>query len=490
MRLLLDTNILIPLEPGADEIPELAPIAAEFHALVTRGRHEALLHPAHRFDLQRDRNETRRLRTELLAAKYPELERPPDISDDLLALLGSPEPGTNDWVDDQLVAAIHSDAVDFLITEDQGVHRKADRIGAGQQVATLAEAVALLRSLFDVAVAPPPAVESRKTHELDLADPIFASIRRDYPGFDNWMRRIRRSGRDCWVVTTPNSSYAAIAIIKPEDEFEGVRQKVLKVSTFKVADEHRGRHYGELLLKTLFDHCRANAYELIYLTVFPRHEELIALLEVFGFEQRGALPDGQLVVAKRRIPRDPDGLDALAYHIRYGPPALLDVGTDTYIVPIRPDYHQLLFPEQEVGLTGQMPLFTPVDEPFGNSLRKAYLSRGPLRQLASGGTLLFYRSTDIGAVTTVGILEAWHASEDPASIARFVGKRSVYTFEQIKDMSDGREVLALLFRQDRVLRPVLHLADLLEHRVVRGPPQSTMRANQEGLSWLAQQISR
>lgn len=488
MRLLLDTNILIPLEPGGDAIPSLAPAAAEFHALLTRGGHEALLHPAHRFDLERDRDEARRARTSLLAAKYPLLERPPAISDELASQVGTPEPGSNDWVDDQLLAALQADAVDYLVTEDQGLHRKAARLELGPRVATLAEAASTLRNLFDIAVAPPPAVDLRKAHELNLSDPIFASIRVDYPDFNAWMTRIRRAGRDCWTVTTAGSGYAAIAIIKIEDEFEGVRGRVLKVSTFKVSDSHRGRHYGELLLKTIFEYARANSYELIYLTAFPRHEELLKLLADFGFEQLSATPDGQLVVAKRRYPRNGEGLSSLDYHVKFGPPALREINFETYIVPIRPGFHGLLFPEQELDLTSQVGLFTEADQPFGNALRKAYLSQGPIRRLTPGSNLLFYRSGDIRAVTTVGILEAWEASPHPEVIARFVGKRSVYSYGQIEAMCEDNEVLAVLFRQDRVLRPLLSLADLIENRVLRGPPQSTMRVNEEGLPWLARQI--
>jgi GNAT superfamily N-acetyltransferase len=490
MRLLLDTNILIPLEPGADAIPSLAPVAAEFHALMTRGHHEALLHPAYRFDLERDRDEGRRSRTTMLAAKYPPLERPPSVNEALEAAVGSPDPGTNDWVDDQLLAAVQADAVDYLVTEDQGLHRKAERVGLQERVASLAEAVSILRNLFDIAVAPPPAVDMRKAHELDLTDPIFTSIRGDYPGFDVWMTGIRRAGRDCWTVTTPGSGYAAIAIIKPENEFEGVRERVLKISTFKVSDDYRGRHYGELLLKTIFGHVHANSYDLIYLTAFPRHEELLRLLADFGFEQRTAMPDGQVVVMKRLRPRDDEGLSALDYHIRYGPPAILSVTAPAVVVPIQPGFHSILFPEQEVELTGQTALFTAADEPFGNALRKAYLSHGVLRRLEPGSILLFYRSGDIQAVTTVGILEAWQASSVPEVIAHFVGKRSVYSFGQIAEMCKENEVLALRYRQDRVLRPPLSLADLLEHRVLRGPPQSIMRANREGLPWLAEQIDR
>jgi GNAT superfamily N-acetyltransferase len=486
MRLLLDTNVLIPLEPGADDFGPLVPVAAELHQLLTRGGHQPLLHPAHRADLQRDPDDARRARTTALAAKYELLDHAPAPTADMVAAIGSPTPGSNDWVDDQLLAALEADAVDYLVTQDIEIAKKARKLGLGERVATVAEAVGLLRNLFDLPVEPPPAVDHRKAHELDLSDPIFESIRADYPDFDRWIKTVRREGRDAWVIFGDGDIYAAIALIKPEKELDGLRARILKISTFKVSDAHRGRHYGELLLKTTFEHARVNGYDVIYLTVYPRHQELIDLLGEFGFAQYSVLSDGQLVMLKDRRPDLTADLDSLAFHVRHGPPAIKGVDASTYVVPIQPRYHELLFPEQSGGY--QMRLFDDRDQPFGNALRKAYLSRSGIRSLNAGALLLFYRSTDSQAVTTLGILEKWIASDEPAEIARFVGKRTVYAYDEIAEMCAGNVVLALLFRQDRVFSPAMALADLVEHRVIRGAPQSITQANAEGLSWLAEQI--
>ena len=69
---------------------------------------------------------------------------------------------------------------------------------------------------------------------------------------------------------------------------------------------------------------------------------------------------------------------------------------------------------------------------------------------------------------------------------RFVGKRTVYSFKQIELMCRDAEVLALLFRQDRLLDPSIGLSQLEEEGLVKGPPQSIMRANQAGgwIGWL------
>jgi GNAT superfamily N-acetyltransferase len=491
VRFLLDTNILIPLEPGADEFGPLTSVAADFHSYLTQGSHQALLHPAYRADLARDEDTGRRKRTEALARKYPELEGPPSVPPDVSALLGDPAPGSNDWVDDQLLAAVAADAVDYLVSEDLGIHRKAARIGLGPRVATLSDAVSVVRGLFDARIAPPPSVASIKAHQLDLRDPIFDGLRTDYPEFDEWMRRIRREGRQCWVILGEGPGYAALAIVKREESGPGIRGKVLKICTFKVAEEHRGRLYGELLLKTLFDYSYQNRYSGLYLTAWPKHVELLQLLDAFGFEQCEQQSNGELVLRKRRVagPGD-EALDALAFHIKFGPPAVRDLAARTLLVPIQPTFHRMLFPELEVSLRGgmQLELLPRRDEPYGNALRKAYLSRAHARSLEPGDLLLFYRSADLQSVTTLGVLEATLASSDPTEIARFVGKRTVYTYPQIETLTRRGAVLALLFRQDRPIHEPIPLAELLRAKVVSGPPQSIMQVSEEGRRWLAQRI--
>ena len=128
-----------------------------------------------------------------------------------------------------------------------------------------------------------------------------------------------------------------------------------------------------------------------------------------------------------------------------------------------------------------------VPRAFGNALRKAYLSRGPIRRLQAGSCLLFYRTHDLQAVTCAGVVESTLVSRDAQAVARFVGQRTVYSFEQINEMCVS-EVLAILFRQDRLLESPISLAELRANRVVRGAPQSIMTVPREVVPWLGQRI--
>jgi hypothetical protein len=75
-------------------------------------------------------------------------------------------------------------------------------------------------------------------------------------------------------------------------------------------------------------------------------------------------------------------------------------------------------------------------------------------------------------------------------IRRFVGPRTVYSDKEIKALCDMGSVLAILFRQDRCLSSVWRLSLLQENHVVRAAPQAIQQvSNEEGLSWLREQLN-
>src|SRR4051794_2963227 len=164
--------------------------------------------------------------------RFEPLSAPPDISDDQRAVLGPVTPKSNDAVDQLLLAAVLRDAVDYLVTQDEGLHRRARRLGVEDRVLPVADALSMLRTLHRAPPAPPPAVEAVKTHQLDLQDPIFDALRTDYPGFDAWFRRTARAQRDAFLVSGADR-HAAICILKTEPAGEyGMGGPLLKLCTF------------------------------------------------------------------------------------------------------------------------------------------------------------------------------------------------------------------------------------------------------------------
>ena len=491
IRFLGDANVLVALDP-AGKIHERTPLAAEFNELVSRGGHQLLRHPAIGHDFERDGDPDRRAMREALVPKYVALEDPvPSPRPALLSIVGTAAFGSNDWVDDQQLAAVAGHAVDYLVTDDAGIHRKARRAALSddqfrelpERVITLGDAIQLLRKLSDAPVVPPPSVRPLPGHALREEDPIFSSFVADYPEFKEWFReKVMRGARSSWVVDLEEDRYGAVCIIKPEEE-SGL--KTLKICSFKVAEEARGRGFGELLLKATFDHARVNHFDQAYVDVFPHHEALITLFDAFGFE-----PDDQptereeLRYRKRflRAAKDVD-LDDLAFHVAFGPPAARINAGRAYIVPIWPTYHAQLFPECET----QQLLIPP--GPFGNALRKAYLSSSRIGEPEPGSVVLFYRTHPDQYVRCIGVVEDAQRIEDPEEVSLFVGNRTVYTYDEIVDRCSGGPVLAIRFRQDRVLDVPIMVQELVREGVFERPPQSIMRARAEGIEWLRNRIA-
>ena len=485
-RFLLDTNELIPLEPTSPaDIEAGTPIAAEVARLANELGFQLLRHPLTSRELQKDPNPTRREARQMLLAKYPQLTQPPSI-DEVEQILGVTRPDSNDWVDNHLLAALYADAVHYLVTNDDKMHRKAQRLRIpSDRVLTLADARAFLNTLVDHPQTPPPQVQLRPLHALRQSDSIFNSLRGDYPGFDDWFARVSREGRQAWSIEPDGGGCAGICIWKPNDDEYDLGGKVMKISTFKVADEHRGRRYGELLLKTTFNDLRANRYNHVWLTVFEHHGGLITMLEDFGFYQlphRTALRE--LVYAKQLVPGGAAASDAFEYHHRYGPPAIDLSLSPVYVIPIQPRYHRRLFPDDPLEQ-----MLMPGDDPFGNAIRKAYLSQSAVQPPPRGAVILFYRSADRQAINAVGIVEETMRSADASEIARFAGQRTVYTYAEIEELAQ-QQVLTILFRQDRLLEEPWGLQDLIDAQVLNGPPQSiTQVHNEEALQWLSDRLA-
>jgi len=486
LRFLMDANVLIPLEPTSpSDIEPGTDIATDIVRQASKLGFHLLVHPETKRELASDRDPSRAAARQTLVDKYEMLPDPPDLSE-VERVLGVARPQSNNWFDHLLLAALHANAVHYLITNDQRMHRKARRLGiSSERILTLAAAHDLLDKLADHPQNPPPQVRTRSLHALRRDAPIFESLREDYPNFDRWFRQVSQEGRQAWVIEPDGGDYAGICIWKLRDDELRLGGKVMKISTFKVAEEHRGRRYGELLLKAAFNELRANRYDHVWLTVFERHETLIAMLEDFGFYQHHEKTDlGELIYVKDLTADQERVTDPFEYHRRYGPPAVDLSLSPVYVIPIQPRYHRRLFPDDphERMLIGG-------NAPYGNAIRKAYLSRSLIQSPPPGAVILFYRSDDQRAVTAIGVVEDALRISDPVEIAKFAGQRTVYSFREIEELAQ-QPVLTILFRQDRLLEAPWPLRSLIAADVLTSAPQSiTQVHNEEAIRWLSAQLA-
>lgn len=497
LHFVLDTNVFIALEPGR-VVPASGLLkAAEFVQLAHSQGHKLSVTQATRDDLLRDPNADRRAISLRLLDKYPALDRIP-LTDALLERVAIKREELaarpHDIADMEVLAAVHAHAVDFLVSEDRGLLHRAVRAGLDASAFTVEAAITFLRSLEPVVVEPPPRVERIKCYTLDLDSPFFDSLKADYHDFERWFVKIRREGRAAWKISRADTGdLEGLLITKDEDATEiGLVGTAIKACTFKVSSDSHGWSYGELLLKTLFEEARKKNVDYVYLTAFEKQTLLIDLMESFGFRSVGKRDDSEelILLKSRRAPSD-NSLSPLQAHINYGPP-WINQGSPCFVVPIRPQWHELLFPDASVPTTQSLlPGLEVIPRPYGNALRKAYICASTTKRVASGATLAFYRSEDSRSVYVIGVAERVSYMSTADEILQLVGRRTVYLPSDITRMLDEhRRLHVMLFRQDRHLEQPWSLDVLRNAGVLNGPPQSITEVRQgRGLAWMRQQLA-
>ncbi|NHA67729.1 GNAT family N-acetyltransferase [Phycicoccus flavus] len=490
LKFLLDSNVVIAVEPFSGELEENIDLGVRFLRLANEQRHLLCVAPATRDDLLEGKDASRRRQRIAELGKFHQLAEAP-ITSDLTSRAGTSVPGSNDERDLRLLAEVESGAVTYLVTDDARLRRRAARAGLGDRALSLADAVTILAGFEPTELTPPPRVSTVPCYAIDPEDKIFEGLRSDYPEFDEWFAKVRQQSdtRRCFVIEE-DGAYAALGLLKFEGDCEySIAGPVVKMSTFKVSEDHSGVKYGELLLKAILHSLTTTESASLYVEVLPSHPEVLDFLAAFGFVDQGyQSARGEHVLTKSlRPPPDGGGVSDLEYHVIFGPPALL-CRQRIFAVPIEPRWHDQLFPEQAPpSQSAQLALFGKTGEqthPWGNALRKAYLCNAATNQVAAGDVLLFYLSRG-RRFSAVGIVEEVLRSTEPDEVMRFVGRRTVYSASEITEMARrARGVLAIRFRQDRFLEPPITLTDMKLAGALRSWPQSITRLREEGMPWM------
>ena len=480
MRFLLDTNVLIPLE---DSQRPLEPSLTSFVHLAHKHGHKLLFHPASVDDIREDKDVQRRNQTLQRLKRYELLDARPVCPWNVNVVR------LNDSRDNEILYALSLNAANGLVTEDRGIHDAAKVRGISNRVYTIQTANDLLLRLHRQAALTLPNVTEVPLFSLtpQLGSAFFDSLRDGYPEFDKWFGKKAQAGARAWISSDEIGRVGAICIfdcqtrerITDELVLSGV---ALKLATFKVGASQRGRKIGELFLKAAFRHATEHRLEQIFIHGdVDKHHFLFDLLVDFGFENVGSHPgsNGRDAVYLKQHPVVPPALDTsfLEYHRKYFPHFFSGPEVAKFVVPIRPEFHRILFPDYQSVADHQAEMF-PVDNYAGNAIKMAYLSHAQTNAIEPGGILLFYRSRDDQALTSIGIVESYEQLSDADAIVEKVKRRTVYTLSEIQKKA-LKPTRVLLFRFVRhLIRPIPY-AELIKHRILNGPPQSLTPISQE-----------
>ncbi|MBT9132736.1 MAG: hypothetical protein DDT32_01580 [Syntrophomonadaceae bacterium] len=431
MRVLLDTNIVIHREAATVVNEDIGVLFRWLDNL----HHIKCIHPVTAEELEKHKDPRVRKSLKVKLENYNVLRTKAPLLDEVCRISEQLDENHNDLNDTLIINELYRGRVDALITEDKKLLIKASLLDIADRVYTidafLEKVTAENPGLADYKV-----LSVQKDHfgNLDLADEFFASLKDDYPGFENWLNR---KANETVYGCRSEGRQIALLYLKVEGEDENYtdidpqlpRKKRLKIGTFKVA--LNGFKLGERFLKIVFDNALRFGVDEIYVTIFDKRIEqtrLINLLEDYGFYLYGRKhgPGGEEFVYVRSFARVADrSSPKLTY------PFFSTAGR-VFIVPIYPDYHTELFPDSI--LRTESPADFVENEPHRNAISKVYISRSIERNLEHGDVIVFYRTGGYhkSVVTTLGVVESIIdniASE--ADFIRLCRKRSVFTDQEL-----------------------------------------------------------
>jgi predicted nucleic acid-binding protein len=469
MRILLDTNILIHREAATVVRPEVGPLFAWLDRLGA----EKCIHPTSISEIGTHADPRVRASFQTKLSSYHALRTIAPMNRALRELSAEVDRSANDLNDTAILNELVCERVDYLISEDRAIARKAEALGFAQRVFTidafLEKSTAENPSFTEYSVL---AIRRSLFGDVPLATPFFESFRTDYPGFDIWFNR---KADEPAYVCYEGSDLVAFLYLKLEGQGEAYpditpqfcRAKRLKIGTLKVL--LNGFKLGERFLKIVFDNALRQEVDEIYVTIFPRSVEqqrLIKLLEDFGFVRFGVKtgPGGQEDVYVRSMQPSIDSDDPR----RTFP--FLSRAARWFIVPIYPEYHTSLLPDSI--LSTESPTEFVESLPHRNAISKVYVSRSYRRDMKKGDVIVFYRTGGYykSVVTTLGIIESTHLRiPNEETFIQLCRHRSVFSDDELRAQwqyrNDAPFTVDFLYTYSFPKRP--NLAALIEAKVIR-----------------------
>lgn len=385
----------------------------------------------------------------------------------------------NDTIDTTIVNEVFKNRVDYLITEDRGIHNKAKKLNVSHKIFNIDDFIDKCRSenpgLTSYKVL---AVEKEYFGNISIDDDFFDSFKEDYVEFPSWF--LKKSDNVSYICQT-DGKIRAFLYLKVEGESEKYddieprfkSKKRLKIGTFKVTST--GFRLGERFLKIIIDNALVNSVDEIYVTVFDKREDqqrLIDLLKDWGFQYHGIKSTDNGV--EQVFIKPFFNVNALESP-RFSYP-FISRGTNKWVVPIYPSYHTELFPDSI--LNNESSQDFQENEPHRNAIRKVYISRSINRSMKSGDLVLFYRTGGHyhGVISTIGVVES--CVDNIPNLEAFIDlcrKRSVFSDEELAEHWNynplNRPFVVNFLYVGTFPKPKVNLMKLREDRIIQNAPR-------------------
>jgi len=306
---------------------------------------------------------------------------------------------------------------------------------------------------------------------VPTSDAFFDTLREDYPGFDDWLKR--KGGESAYVARREDGGVDGFLYLKREDGTVTdvqpglISARRIKVGTLKV--NPHGTRLGERLIKKVFDHATEQDVDEIYVTVFPKHTKLLELLSRYGFAK----------VATKSGPRGVEDVMLRSLRLLSGDVTrdypLINLTGRKFLLSLYPEWHTRLLPDSK--LHTESPDVVR-DVSHTNSIHKVYLTgmKG-VDRLRRGDILLIYRTKDgKGPAHYRAVATSLCTVEEVRDITSFTtadalldycAPYSVFSEQELRGFWTNRKYPTLIrFTYNVALKKRLTRADLIEQKVI------------------------
>uniref|UniRef100_F4C9Q8 PIN domain-containing protein n=1 Tax=Sphingobacterium sp. (strain 21) TaxID=743722 RepID=F4C9Q8_SPHS2 len=432
MKALLDTNIIIHREASRVINQDVGIL----YRWLERAKYTKCIHSLTMTEIEKYKDKQAVDTFQIKLDSYEKIEIPSPLQNEVKAVSAKIDVNENDRNDSLLLNEVFIGRADILISEDKKIHKKARELKIEDKVFTIDS---FLEKTFaehpDLVNYKVLNVQKLKFGRIDLEDDFFASLKEDYGGFEKWF--IKKYDEEAYITINSNNglllSFLYLKVEHREENYADIHppfspKKRLKVGTFKVINN--GFRLGERFMKIIFDNALKNKVDEIYVTIFDKRDEqrrLIDLLEQWGFRPWGKKNDELVYVRDFEKKVNETNLKQCYPYI--------SSNSDSYIVPIYPDYHTELLPDSI--LNTESPEEFIEDFPHRNGINKVYVSRAMEPHPKVGDILIFYRTGGYykSVVTTIGVVqEIKYDFENEDDFVLYCRKSSIFPEDKLRAM--------------------------------------------------------
>lgn len=293
---------------------------------------------------------------------------------------------------------------------------------------------------------------SKLFKEINLDDPFFDSLKEDYTEFEDWF--IRKGHERAFLFEDEDGVQAFLYLKIEEEELSNVSptlplKKRIKIGTLKI--NARGTKFGDRFIKKAIDFAIFNNADELYVTVFPKHQRLIEILEGYGFVKVGTKTTSNGIENVMVKSINPMIFKAEAA-IRHNYP-LINKSAKSHLLSIYPSFHTRLFPDSI--LNTENPEQVIKDVSYANSIEKVYICKmDDVSNIKPGDNIVIYRTAEYGkaaeysavatSICTAIEVKNKYDFEDVEELIEYCKKTSIFTEDEIRKFyKENKKVIVI-----------------------------------------------